>query len=184
MEPESESAAVAEPEPQVAVVVAGPAVAQQPTPSRSGLVAVVLGFAAAGLFAVAAILILVGTPADDIALLSLAFVIQASAVAAVCLHYLARPNRDGMVPAVIAAAATVLMIVVAYVATRTLGPGTEYLQVFRIVGTASWLAFGAATLQEAVWFGRPWRSVATMNLDALIYALLAAGIFGSMWPGN
>jgi hypothetical protein len=75
-----------------------------------------------------------------------------------------------------------LMIVVAYIATRTLGPGTEYLEVFRIVGTTGWLAFGAATLQEAVWFGRPWRSVLTMNLDALIYALLAAGIFASMWP--
>src|SRR5688572_21743400 len=77
-----------------------------------------------------------------------------------------------------------LMIVVAYVATRTRTPGTEYLEVFRIVGTTTWLAFGAATLQEAVWFGRPWRSVLTMNLDALIYALLAAGIFASMWPGT
>ncbi len=82
--------------------------------------------------------------------------------------------------------ATILLltIVVAYVATRTLGPGTEYLEVFRIVGTTGWLAFGAASLQEAVWFGRPWRNVLTLNLDALIYALLAAGVFGSMWPGS
>jgi len=73
-------------------------------------------------------------------------------------------------------------ILVAYVSTRTLAPHTDYLAVFRIAGVTAWLAYGASGIQEGIWFGRPWRSVIFLQVDALIYALLTAGIFGSMWP--
>lgn len=72
--------------------------------------------------------------------------------------------------------------VLAYVASRTLPPGTPYLEVFRIVGTVGWLAYGAASVADAVWFGRSWRMVAGLQFDALIYGLLTAGVFGWQWP--
>lgn len=73
--------------------------------------------------------------------------------------------------------------VVAYVASRTLAPGADYLAVFQIVGTTSWMAYGFASVQDSVWFGRPWSHTAKALVDALLYALLTAGVFGWQWPG-
>jgi hypothetical protein len=72
--------------------------------------------------------------------------------------------------------------VFAYVAGRTLPAGTQYLEVFRIVGTVAWLAYGAALVQQSVWFGQPWRSAFWQQIDALMYGLLTAGVFGWLWP--
>lgn len=77
----------------------------------------------------------------------------------------------------------VVGIVCAYVAGRTLAPGADYLEVFRITGTVGWAAYGFAYVQEAVWFGRPWGFVVKQLGDALLYALLTAGAFGWLWPG-
>lgn len=73
-------------------------------------------------------------------------------------------------------------IVVAYVAGRTLTPGTDYLEVFRVVGTVTWIAYAAALAQEAIWFGRPGVIYLKQLIDGLIYALLSAGFFGWLWP--
>jgi hypothetical protein len=75
-----------------------------------------------------------------------------------------------------------LFIVVAYLAGRVLPPGTQYLEVFRVVGTVTWLAFGAALVQQSIWFGQPWRSVLWQQVDALLYGLLTAGVYGWLWP--
>ncbi len=71
---------------------------------------------------------------------------------------------------------------VAYVASRTLDPGAEYLRVFQVVGTVAWLAYGASHISEAVWFGRPWSAIFKQLFDALIYGSLTAGIFAWLWP--
>ena len=70
----------------------------------------------------------------------------------------------------------------AYLASRTLAPGTHYLQVFRVVGTVSFLTYGFGSIQLAIWMGKPWRSAAKDLADALIYGLLSAGVFGWLWP--
>ena len=70
----------------------------------------------------------------------------------------------------------------AYLASRTLLPGTHYLQVFRVVGAASFMAYGFGSIPLAIWMGKPWSSVIKDLADALIYALLSAGIFGWLWP--
>ena len=76
----------------------------------------------------------------------------------------------------------VISVVVAYLASRTLDAGANYLAVFRIPGTVAWLAYGTATIPDAIWFGRPWSSIVKGLLDALVFALLTAGFFGWSWP--
>ena len=76
----------------------------------------------------------------------------------------------------------VITIVVAYLASRTLDPGAEYLAVFRVTGTVAWLAYGTATVPDAIWFGRPWSGIAKGLGDALVFGLLTAGFFGWLWP--
>ncbi|MBT8096960.1 MAG: hypothetical protein KJO19_07970 [Woeseia sp.] len=72
----------------------------------------------------------------------------------------------------------VVAIICAYVVSRTLAPGAEYLEVFRISGTVAFIAYGMAYIQESVWFGRKWSSTLKTFLDALIYAVLTGGVFG------
>ncbi len=76
----------------------------------------------------------------------------------------------------------VISVVVAYLAGRTFAQGEDYLAVFRITGTVAWLAYGTATVPDAIWFGRPWSQIGKGLLDALVYALLTAGFFGWLWP--
>ncbi len=72
--------------------------------------------------------------------------------------------------------------IVAYVVSRALEPGADYLLVFRLTSTIAWLAYGFAVIPDAIWFGRPWSSIAKALADALVYALLTAGVFGWLWP--
>ena len=70
----------------------------------------------------------------------------------------------------------------AYIASRTLAAGTDYLQVFRVVGAVTFLAYAAGSFPAAIWMGKPWGSAAKEMLDGLIFALLTAGTFGWLWP--
>ena len=70
----------------------------------------------------------------------------------------------------------------AYVAGRALGRGTEYPQVFRFVGTVAFLGYGLALAQMSIWWGRKWSTTVKSMIDALVYALLMAGVFGWLWP--
>jgi hypothetical protein len=71
---------------------------------------------------------------------------------------------------------------VAYLASRTVAPGAEYAEVFRVTGTIAWYAYGLGVVPEAIWFGRPWSGVWKHLLDAFIYACLTAGVFAWLWP--
>jgi hypothetical protein len=77
----------------------------------------------------------------------------------------------------------VVGFLVAYVAGRTLGPGTEYLQVFRVAGTVAFLAYAGSEPVMSIWKGQKWSTTAKNVLDDLIYALLTGGMFGWLWPG-
>ena len=69
-------------------------------------------------------------------------------------------------------------IICAYMVSRTLPPGADYLAVFRVSGTIAFIAYGMAYIQDSIWFGRQWSLTATTFFDALIYAVLTGGIFG------
>ncbi|MGD2068113.1 MAG: hypothetical protein PVI57_05465 [Gemmatimonadota bacterium] len=74
-------------------------------------------------------------------------------------------------------------IFAAYVAGRSVGPGGEYLSVFRFAGVTAFVAYSLALWQLPIFYGRKWRWAATFTFDGLIYGLLTAGVFGWLWPG-
>ncbi len=76
----------------------------------------------------------------------------------------------------------VVSIFVAYLAAHTLPGGTEYLQVFRVVGTAAILAYSGAAIPAGIWYSRPWGNVFRSVIDGVVYGLLTAGTFGWLWP--
>ena len=69
-----------------------------------------------------------------------------------------------------------------YLASRTLAPGTHYLQVFRVVGCASFMAYSLAYFSDAIWKMKPWSMALKHVFDGLVYGLLTAGVFGWLWP--
>ncbi len=71
---------------------------------------------------------------------------------------------------------------VAYLTGRTVMPGAQYLAVFRVAGTAAFLAFGLGPLVNGIWKGQPWSMVFKEAFDGLVYSLLTAGTFGWRWP--
>jgi len=45
---------------------------------------------------------------------------------------------------------------VAYLTAHTVAPGAHYLKVFRIVGTAAFLAYGLGHISDGIWKGQTW----------------------------
>lgn len=78
--------------------------------------------------------------------------------------------------------AVFVAFVAAYVASRTLAPGTHYPQVYRVTGTLTFMAYATGSLINGVWMGQPWRAVCKDLVDALLYALVTGGAFGWLWP--
>jgi hypothetical protein len=76
----------------------------------------------------------------------------------------------------------VVGVFVAYVTGRVFAPGVGYLQVFRLAGTAAFMAYALALPQHAIWYRRSWRTTLLSMFDGLIYGLLTGGAFGWLWP--
>jgi hypothetical protein len=72
--------------------------------------------------------------------------------------------------------------VVAYVTGRTLGAGAHYLQVFRVAGTVTTLAYAGALFYPSIWMGKPWAVTVRDAIDGFVYGMLTAGVFGWLWP--
>ncbi len=76
----------------------------------------------------------------------------------------------------------VISLFAAYIASRALPPGTEYMQVFRFTGTTAFLGYSAALWQMSIWYRRALGTTVKATIDGLIYALLTGGTFGWLWP--
>jgi len=70
----------------------------------------------------------------------------------------------------------------AYLSGNVLAPGSAFLQVFRVVGIAALLGYGAAHAQESIWGGRSWVVTFKHLFDSVIFAALTAATFGWLWP--
>jgi hypothetical protein len=70
----------------------------------------------------------------------------------------------------------------AYLTGHTVAPGTPYLAVFRVAGTAAFMAYGLGNLVNGIWKAQPWSNVIKEVFDGLVFGLLTAGTFGWLWP--
>jgi hypothetical protein len=70
----------------------------------------------------------------------------------------------------------------AYMAGRALGPGAEYMAVFRFAGTSAFGAYSLGLMQNSIWYGRSWSSTLKSMFDGFVYACMTAGVFGWLWP--
>jgi hypothetical protein len=71
---------------------------------------------------------------------------------------------------------------VAYLLSRTLAAGTEYMQVFRVASTISWLGYAGALVWAGIWKGVPWSTVLKDVFDGFLFALVTGGAFAGFWP--
>jgi hypothetical protein len=71
-------------------------------------------------------------------------------------------------------------VFIGYLLWHAIGTGDPYMKVFRLAGTAAFMAHGLALIPHAVWYGgmRLWSHM----LNTLIYALVTAGAFAWLWP--
>jgi len=76
----------------------------------------------------------------------------------------------------------VVSVFAGYVAGAALGPGAEYLRVFRFAGTVAFAGYSLGMVQQSIWYHRSWTTTAVSVFDGLIYACVTAGAFGWLWP--
>lgn len=76
----------------------------------------------------------------------------------------------------------VVSLFAGYLASRALGPGTEYLKVSQIVSTTAFLGYVMAHWADAIWYKRSVPTLIKSTIDGLFYALLTGGVFGWLWP--
>jgi len=76
----------------------------------------------------------------------------------------------------------VIGVFVAYLTGRTVPLGAAYLAVFRVAGTAAFLAYAGGAPIDAIWRGQTWSASVKAIIDGLVYALVTAGTFGWLWP--
>jgi hypothetical protein len=76
----------------------------------------------------------------------------------------------------------VIAIFVAYLTGHTVAPGAQYRVVFRVAGTAAFMAYGLGQLSNGIWKGQPWGMTLKEVFDGLVFGLLTAGTFGWLWP--
>ena len=76
----------------------------------------------------------------------------------------------------------VVGVFVAYLTGHTVARGTPYLEVFRVAGTAAFMAYGLGHLVNGIWKGQRWGATIKEVVDGLVYGLLTAGTFGWLWP--
>src|SRR5262249_32530667 len=73
-------------------------------------------------------------------------------------------------------------IFVAYLCQHSLLIGAPYPAVFRIAGTAAFLAYGVGHLTSGIWKGQTLSVTVKEVIDGLVYGLLTGGTFGWLWP--
>lgn len=78
----------------------------------------------------------------------------------------------------------VVGVFAAYLTSRAVPAGAEYMSVFRFAGTAAFMGYALALWQSSIWYRRTWSTTLKNTLDGLIYGLLTAGVFGWLWPGT
>src|SRR5258706_8544520 len=72
----------------------------------------------------------------------------------------------------------VIALLAGYLACRTLPAGSSFLQICRIVGTVTFVAYACGSVQPGIWMGKPGTSTGKEVPGAPIYAVVSAAVFG------
>jgi hypothetical protein len=78
--------------------------------------------------------------------------------------------------------AVVVSFFAAYLTSRAIGAGADYLSVFRFAGTTAFMGYSLALWQMSIWYRRSLSLTLKSTIDGLIYACFTAGVFGWLWP--
>lgn len=78
--------------------------------------------------------------------------------------------------------ALLVAAVAGYLASKTVPVGASFLAVARVVSLVTFMAYATGSVSFSIWFGRPWGSTVKDLLDAFIYGLVTACVFGLLWP--
>jgi hypothetical protein len=76
----------------------------------------------------------------------------------------------------------VVSIFAAYVASRTLAPGTPYILVFRVAGTVAFAGYALGLWPNSIWYSKKWAATWLTAFDGLLYAVATGAILGWLWP--
>jgi hypothetical protein len=76
----------------------------------------------------------------------------------------------------------VVSVFAAYIAGRAVGPGVDYLQVFRFAGCTAFVGYSMGFVPQSIWYHRNWGTTTRSMIDGLVYGLLTGGTFGWLWP--
>lgn len=76
----------------------------------------------------------------------------------------------------------VVSTIIAYLGHGLLPEGTEFMPVFRTLGTAGILAYGFAFIPGMVWFNAYPRAIVMSIIDGIVYGLITGAIFAALWP--
>jgi hypothetical protein len=77
----------------------------------------------------------------------------------------------------------VIAVIAGYLAAKTVPAAASFLAVARPVSIVAFLAYGGGAISNAIWMGKPWSTALKELLDAAIYAVVTACVFGWLWPG-
>ena len=76
----------------------------------------------------------------------------------------------------------VVSLFAAYIASRALPPGAEYLDVSQFASTTAFVGYGLALWRNSIWFRRKWSTTIKAKLDSLLYGFITGGVMGWLWP--
>lgn len=78
----------------------------------------------------------------------------------------------------------VVSLFVGYITAEARAAGAAFLPVFQVAGATAILAYCAASIPGAIFFGKPPRFVLTELLDGVVYGLLTGLAFAILWPAG
>lgn len=76
----------------------------------------------------------------------------------------------------------VVSLLAGYAAGLTIAPGATYMTVFRTVSTVTFMGYALAAWPQTIWYKKNLGTTIRGTIDALIFGLLTAGVFGWLWP--
>ena len=76
----------------------------------------------------------------------------------------------------------VVSLSVAYAAELAMGPGAEYMEVFRFTGTVAFGFYALGQWTQPIWYKSSGVTALKSTVDCFVYGLMTGGVFGWLWP--